>query len=516
MRIILGHVLALVALSSATVAADRLSAVFEDSVHPVLLRKQQNEIGRLVIDVPADQRAILEIASISLEGAGDVKSLALVGGSLAVTTAPDAAFRLEHPADDVRLQGQADLRPGENIFTLVCSLRDNARPSGRIRAEVTEIATSEGKIVPERRGNATGHRIGVALRQAGEDGVHTFRIPALATTRRGSLLCVYDIRRQGKRDLQANIDVGLSRSADGGLTWEPLRVILDMGAYGGLPKAQNGVGDPGIIVDQETGQIFVFALWVHGKPGTHQWRGDGSEPGFEIGKTAQFLVTRSRDDGQTWTAPENITRQVKREEWILLAPSPQQGIQLRDGTLAMPVQGRDADGPFAAIMTSVDHGASWSVSSRAVSGGNECQAAELHDGSIMLNVRNGGKKRRAVVVSHDRGASWQAHPTHERALIEPTCNGSLYRWTSREPGSPPLLLFANPQDESRRRNHTIQVSLDDGTTWTGRLLLDDGLGFGYPSMSRIDDDCIGIVYEGSQSHLVFERISREELLGAKQ
>ena len=77
----------------------------------------------------------------------------------------------------------------------------------------------------------------------------------------------------------------------------------------------------------------------------------------------------------------------------------------------------------------------------------------------------------------------------------------------------PLLLFANPQDERFRIRHTLQVSDDDGATWPAsrRLLLDEGKGFGYPSVSRVDDDHIGIVYEGSQSHLVFERISRDEL-----
>ena len=40
----------------------------------------------------------------------------------------------------------------------------------------------------------------------------------------------------------------------------------------------------------------------------------------------------------------------------------------------------------------------------------------------------------------------------------------------------------------------------------------DGGGRGYPSISRIDDGHIGIVYEGSQADLVFERFSLEELL----
>ena len=37
-------------------------------------------------------------------------------------------------------------------------------------------------------------------------------------------------------------------------------------------------------------------------------------------------------------------------------------------------------------------------------------------------------------------------------------------------------------------------------------------GAGYPSLSRVDDEHLGIVYEGSQAHMVFERISLDELL----
>ena len=79
---------------------------------------------------------------------------------------------------------------------------------------------------------------------------------------------------------------------------------MDMGEYGGLGQEQNGCSDPGILVDQNTGEIFCAAVWMWGKPGKHQWVEDGSEPGHEIGRSAQFLMVRSRDEGLTWTRPE--------------------------------------------------------------------------------------------------------------------------------------------------------------------------------------------------------------------
>ncbi|MCC6486401.1 MAG: exo-alpha-sialidase, partial [Candidatus Hydrogenedentes bacterium] len=78
----------------------------------------------------------------------------------------------------------------------------------------------------------------------------------------------------------------------------------------------------------------------------------------------------------------------------------------------------------------------------------------------------------------------------------------------------PVLLFANPRNQKGRTHHTIQVSLDDGRSWPDKLhlLLDEGRGRGYPSISRVDDEHIGIVYEGSRADLVFERIPMKELL----
>lgn len=112
---------------------------------------------------------------------------------------------------------------------------------------------------------------------------------------------------------------------------------------------------------------------MNGKAGTHQWNKDGSEPGFEIGKSAQFMMVRSRDDGRTWSKPQNMTRTWKDSRWILYAPLPQQGIALKDGTLVMPTQGRDAeDKHFSNLLYSRDHGKSWAVSSAASFDNTEC------------------------------------------------------------------------------------------------------------------------------------------------
>jgi sialidase-1 len=492
-------------------------------VHPILIRNKHGPLLRILIQVDPGTQAHLNSLTFQLQGTNDLKDLdslslfatgekaefspaAQVGPSLSLAT-PSITFPVDQP-----------LREGANHFWLSCRLNDSASILHSISATCSAVVTSNGSIAPRDINPVMRHRIGVALRKHNDDGVHTYRIPALTRSAKGTLLAVYDMRRNEGRDLQEDIDIGLSRSTDGGQTWEPVRVIMDMGEYGGLPQNQNGCSDPGIVVDPQTGEIFCFALWMNGKPGKHQWNGDGSEPGFEIGKTAQLMMVTSKDDGLTWTKPENLTRKLKQESWWLFAPSPQSGFGLPDGTLVMPVQGRSGGGEletFATLMISRDHGQTWTVGQPGYTGGNECQAAPLDDGSIMLNIRNDRERFRAVVLTKDLGQTWTPHPTHRNTLIEPNCNGSLLRFDYEQAGKKKhVLLFANPHTQKGRTHHTLQVSFDEGLTWpdSHHMLLDEGRGAGYPSMTRVDDQHVGIVYEGSQSQLTFEKIPLVDLL----
>lgn len=503
-------------------AAQGLTAIVTHPIHPLLIRNEQGPMLRISVDVESGVAASVRSLEFSLAGTnelGDIESLTLfaTGKNDLFSPAVPVGDSVK-PATMMTFDVNQPLHEGKNVFWLACRLKDSADLRHQIAVRCTSLATTVGKVTPRDDSPGVRQRIGVALRKHNDDGVHTYRIPALTTTAKGTLLCVYDMRRRMGRDLQEDIDIGLSRSTTGGATWEPAKVIMDMGEYGGLPQEQNGCSDPGIIVDRQTGDIFCFAVWMNGKPGKHQWNDDGSEPGFEIGKAAQFLMVRSQDDGVTWSKPENLTRKLKQETWWLLAPSPQSGFQLSEGTLVMPVQGRDGGErleTFATVMISRDHGQTWTVGQPGYHGGNECQAALLGDGSLMLNVRNDHERFRAVVVTKDLGQTWQPHPTSRKTLIEPNCNGSLLRADyDRQGQKNHVLLFANPHTQQGRTHHTLQVSFDDGMTWpeTHHRLLDEGRGAGYPSLTQIDGEYVGLVYEGSQSQLVFQKFEIANLL----
>ena len=101
----------------------------------------------------------------------------------------------------------------------------------------------------------------------GVGGYRQYRIPALAVSRQGTLLAAYD-GRPNLDDLPSPIDLLLRRSTDSGRTWGSQQVVRT-GA--GL----NGFGDPSLLVDAETGRIFIFHA-----AGTHAGFFDlsGSQP----------------------------------------------------------------------------------------------------------------------------------------------------------------------------------------------------------------------------------------------
>ena len=508
-----------------TVAGQSVTATVTRPVVPLLFGDERLPLCRVVVNVEGEGPSPrIEGMSLSLLGSDRIAALAALavvttGRDEAIAAIPGGATLAADvpPAGTVTLVLEAPLAAGDNVFWCVGCLAPQADLVDRIAVTCTALETSVGRIVVADASPDVRQRVGIALRKQGDDGVHTTRIPVLATTPSGTLLAAYDLRHREARDLQEDIDIGLSRSTDGGRTWEPVRTIIDMGDFGGLSSELNGCSDPGIVVDERTGTVHVFAVWMHGKPGKHQWTDDGSEPGFEIGKAAQFMAVRSDDDGQTWSAPVNLTRSLKEPSWWLLAPAPQQGFTRADGTLVMPVQGRSGGGrleTFATIMTSIDHGLTWNVAAPGYTGGNECQAAELSDGSIMLNVRSDRQRFRGVATTADLGATWSPHPTSDVTLIEPNCNGSLRGITLRDGRR--LLLFANPSSQERRSHQSIRVSDDDGRTWpeARRILLDEGLGRGYPSLSPIDPDRVGIVYEGSRADVVFQSIPTADLIAS--
>ena len=328
---------------------------------------------------------------------------------------------------------------------------------------------------------------------SGQDGYHTYRIPAILVTRAGTLLAFCEGRRNNRRD-HGDLDLLVKRSEDGGQTWSAQQVV-----YGELGEVT--IGNPCPVEDGETGTIWM--------PFCRDNR--------------DVLMTHSTDDGRTWAGPEEITGVVKKPEWGWYATGPGVGIQLQRGAwkgrLVIPCDHRyDAsyrNGSHA--IYSDDHGQTWQLSEVIQPGANECQVVERMDGSLMMNIRmqTHSEGYRAISVSTDGGAIWSAM-AHDRNLPCPTCQGSFLRYTA---GEAPRVMFSSPvspgppnPDKGERVNMTVRLSADEGQSWPVQKVLHAGPA-AYSCLTVLPDGAVGCLYEGGEEHayehLVLERFTLE-------
>ena len=76
------------------------------------------------------------------------------------------------------------------------------------------------------------------------------------------------------------------------------------------------------VIDEKTGK-WIEGLNEDSTAWNHQWRKNGTHPGYDVKQSSQWMVVKSTDDGLTWSEPMNYTRQVKPEKYCLTTdPSP--------------------------------------------------------------------------------------------------------------------------------------------------------------------------------------------------
>ncbi|SEA24543.1 sialidase-1 [Arachidicoccus rhizosphaerae] len=359
----------------------------------------------------------------------------------------------------------------------------------------------------------------VTVFESGAQGYKSFRIPAIIKAPDGSLLAFAEGRVDGGADF-GHVKIVVRSSKDQGDSWSTIRVAASNG------KLQ--AGNPAPIVDYTDpaypkGRIFLFY---------NTGNVDEGEMRKKLGVREVWYVT-STDNGNSWSAPVNITDQTSKidqprlktswnhpEDWRSYANTPGHGLQIQTG----PHKGRlyvaanHSEGDPKADFTdyvahgfySDDHGKSFHISdNNAFRGSNESTAAEISNGRLMMNSRDqsGRQPYRIVAISSDAGQSWDT-TYYDKQLPDPVCEGAIVtlQYQKKQKGHN-ILAFSNAASKTSRDSLTLRISYDDGLSWKDHYLIDPK-NTAYSDLVALDKNQVGILYEAEGYHKInFKKVN---------
>ncbi len=324
------------------------------------------------------------------------------------------------------------------------------------------------------------------------DGYPVFRIPAVVTTASGVVLAFAEARQSLADPGAGRIDVVMKQSRDCGRTWSRTAVL-----------AENGEGDahnPTALVVPHGDRASTVWLFFNRRPASPGGELD-LPPGFGS-EAASIWATTSDDDGTTWSAPRELTRDVKDEGWRVSSLGPGRAIVSAWGTEYAP-RGRmivpgwytrdEVEGSWA--MLSDDGGATWRRGGVPEPGTDESQVVELVDGTVELDARRAGTRR--VQSSSDGGETW-GEPRDGLAM--PPVMASVLRYAARRAGDAHDVLLhsgiLSNQPLGLRHGVRVWLSTDEGATWDHETPIEPGFSQ-YSVLTAFDDGSIGLLYESA-------------------
>lgn len=324
-----------------------------------------------------------------------------------------------------------------------------------------------------------------------EAGLWPYHVYGLEVTTSGTVLAFAEGRIDAADDGAHHLV--LKRSTDNGATWGSMQYI---------EQSTNGESwtNPAPVVDRTTGKIFFFYAL-----------NDGSNASTRV------FYKSSTDDGVTWSARTEITSMFGSNPygWTFHMPGPGHGIQLDNGRLLLqlwnrksisfPVNQRNYG---ISTIYSDDHGTTWNLGGvipvSTTYPANESRLVQLDNGNVVMNGRYAvsGTNSRITSLSTDNGATW-SNPQFDNAIPAFTAvDASLISFTRKSDGANAnRLLFSRP-NSTTRQNMTVDISYDDGVSWTYSKVVNSGASY-YSDLAVLADNTVLLLYGRDGTHTSF-------------
>ena len=247
---------------------------------------------------------------------------------------------------------------------------------------------------------------------------------------------------------------------------------------------------------------------------------------FRVANTSYLWMSYSDDDGQTWSAPRDITPGIRQDWMKFLGTGPGTGIVLRTGAhkgrILVPAYTTNnishlGGSQSSRLIYSDDHGVTWhageapndnrSVENKIIHSSNMNNGGAQNTESTVLQLNNGDVKLfmrgltgdLQVATSKDGGVTWEKtikrYPEVKDAYVQMSAIHTMH--DGKE-----YILLSNAAGPGRERKdglvHLARVEKNGELTWIKHHLIQGG-EFAYNSLQDLGNGEYGILYEHSEN-----------------
>ena len=243
---------------------------------------------------------------------------------------------------------------------------------------------------------------------------------------------------------------------------------------------------------------------------------------FRVANTSYLWMSYSDDDGQTWSAPKDITPGIRQDWMKFLGTGPGTGIVLRtgehEGRILVPTYTTNSvshlgGSQSSRLIYSDDHGVTWHageapndnrpVGNKTIHSSNMNNGGAQNTESTVLQLNNGDVKLfmrgltgdLQVATSKDGGVTWEKtikrYPEVKDAYVQMSAIHTMH--DGKE-----YILLSNAAGPGRERKdglvHLARVEKNGELTWLKHNLIQGG-EFAYNSLQELGDGEYGLLYE---------------------